>query len=54
MYQNYDMDWNHMDLTALLKHTRITTQRAQLITITCSFLCYVAVHCVLLCQFKTS
>ena len=58
MYQNSDMDWDHMDLKALLEHTRrrytrITTQRAQLITITCSFLCYVAVHCVLLCQFTT-
>ena len=36
-----------MDLKALLEHTRhrytrITTQRAQLITITCSFLCYCA------------
>ena len=59
MYQNSDMDWDHMDLNALLEHTRhrytrITTQRAQLITITCSFRCYVAVHCMLLCQFTKS
>jgi hypothetical protein len=50
MYQNSDMDWDHMDLNALLEHTRhiytrIITQRAKLITITCSFLlCSCALH----------
>ena len=59
MYQHSDMDWDYMDLKALLEHTRhrytsVTTQRAQLITIICSLLCCVAVHCLLLCQFTTS
>jgi hypothetical protein len=59
MYQHSDMDWDYMDLKALLEHTRhrytsVITQRAQSITILFSFLCCVAVHCMLFCQFTTS
>jgi hypothetical protein len=44
MYQHSDMDWDYMDLKALLEHTRhrytsVITQRAQSITILFSFLC---------------
>ena len=59
MCQHSDMDWDYMDLKALLEHTRhrytsVITQRAQSITIHFSFRCCVAVHCMLLCQFTTS